>query len=210
MKKIIMVRHGESVTNVSRVFTGQLDVPLTETGREQARRMAEYMDKYHVDKIYASPLDRAVDTAQTIAIRQNCTVETNDAIMEINAGLWQGITFGEIAENYPQTYQVWRTDIGSAAPEGGETCVQLYDRVTGFLQKVLQEPEETVCLVCHAIPIRMMESYIEAGSLKAAQQIPWVPNASVTVYGYDGDFHAVEWGTCEYLGDLLTNLPKTI
>lgn len=210
MKTIIMVRHGQSESNVQKTFTGQLNAPLTQTGREQARLMAEYLDKYHVDKIYTSSLQRAVDTACAIAQRQNCPVEKCDAIKEIYSGCWQGLTFDQIAEKYPQTYQGWRMDIGNATPDGGETCRMTYDRVTGFFEKVLTEPEETVCLVCHAIPIRMMESYIKAGCVEAAQEISWVPNASVTVYQYDGAFYEVERGTCEYLGDLLTNLPKNI
>ena len=210
MKTIIMVRHGQSESNVLKTFTGQLDAPLTQIGQQQARLMAEYLDKYHVDKIYASSLQRAVDTADAIAKRQNCSMVACDAIKEIYSGCWQGLTFDEIAEKYPQTYQVWRTDIGNATPEGGETCAQIYDRVTTFFQKLLTESEETVCLVCHAIPIRMMESYIKGSSVAAAQEISWVPNASVTVYEFDGMFHEVERGTCEYLGELLSNLPKNI
>lgn len=210
MKTIIMVRHGQSESNVKKTFTGQLNAPLTEAGREQARRMARYLDKYRVDKIYVSSLERAVETAQPIALRQNCPMEKRDELMEINSGLWQGLTFTEIAEKYPQTYEVWRSDIGKTTPEGGETCRELYDRVTEFFKKVLAMPEETLCLVCHATPIRMMESYIRANSVAGAQEIPWVPNASVTVYEYDGQFRQVERGTCDFLGDLCTNLPKTI
>ena len=210
MKTIIMVRHGQSESNVKKTFTGQLDAPLTEAGREQARRMARYLDKYKVDKVYASSLERAVETAQAIADRQNCPMETCDELMEINSGLWQGLTFTEIAEKYPQTYKVWRTGIGKAAPEGGETCKQLYDRVTAFFKKVLEESEETICLVCHATPIRMMESFILAGSADGAQEISWVPNASVTVYEYDGKFTEIERGTCDFLGELCTSLPKSI
>lgn len=210
MKTVILVRHGESVTNVHKMFTGQLDVPLTDTGRRQAQLMAEYLDKYRVDKIYASSLSRAVDTAKYIAQRQECPVEKCDALMEINSGLWQGETFLEIAEKFPQTYKIWRSDIGKATPEGGETCRELYTRVTEILKKILREPEETVCLVCHAIPIRMMESFILCGNIDGAQQIPSVPNASVTVYTYDGVFREVERGTCDYLGELCTTLPKTI
>ncbi len=210
MKTIIMVRHGQSESNVKKTFTGQLNAPLTDAGREQARRMAGYLDKYQVDKIYASSLDRAAETAQAIALRQNCPMEKRDELMEINSGLWQGLTFDEIAEKYPDTYRVWRENIGLATPDGGETCEQLYDRVTAFLEKVLEEPEETVCLVCHATPIRMMESFILSGSADEAQKITWVPNASVTVYAYDGQFREVERGTCDFLGELCTNLPKTI
>lgn len=210
MKTIIMVRHGQSESNVKKTFTGQLNAPLTEAGREQARRMARYLDQYRVEKIYVSSLERAVETAQPIALRQNCPVEKRDELMEINSGLWQGLTFAEIAEKYPQTYEAWRTDIGKATPEGGETCEELYARVTAFFEKVLEEPEETVCLVCHATPIRMMESFILAGSADGAQEISWVPNASVTVYEYDGQFREIERGTCDFLGELCTNLPKTI
>lgn len=210
MKTVIMVRHGESATNVRKVFTGQLDAPLTEAGRQQANLVAQYLDKFRVDKIYVSSLERAVETAQAIAGRQNCPMEKCDALKEINSGAWQGLTFGEIAENYPENYQVWKNNIGLATPDGGETCKQLYERVTAFLEKVLTEPKETVCLVCHATPIRMMESYIRGGCVTGAQEIPWVPNASVTVYAYNGQFREVERGTCDFLGKLCTNLPKTI
>ncbi len=210
MKTIIMVRHGESETNVRKVFTGQLDTPLTEIGREQACRMAQYLDKYQVNKIYTSSLGRAVTTAQAIADRQNCPLETSDGLKEINSGLWQGLTFAEIAERYPQNYRIWKENIGYATPEKGETCRQLYDRVTAFFKKVLTQQEETVCFVCHATPIRMMESYIRCGGVDDAQEISWVPNASVTVYQYDGVFHEVERGSCDFLGDLRTDLPKTI
>lgn len=210
MKRIIMVRHGQSETNVRKVFTGQLDVPLTSIGQEQARLMALYLDKYKVDKLYVSPLQRAVDTAKPIAERQNCPQEQTDALKEINSGKWQGLSFEEIAEKYPHTYEAWRSDMGSAEPDGGETCHQLYDRVTAFFEELLESPEQTVCLVCHATPIRMMESYIRGGSPAAAQEISWIPNASVTVYDYDGAFHIVERGTCDFLGDLTSNLPKSI
>lgn len=210
MKTIIMVRHGESQTNVRKVFTGQLNAPLTDGGRQQAKLMAQYLDAYKVDKIYASSLDRAVETAQAIALRQKCPVEKRDELMEIHSGLWQGLTFTEIAERYPQNYALWKENIGQATPEEGETCAQLYRRVTTFFESVLAGKEETVCLVCHATPIRMMESFIRAGSVDRAQEIPWVPNASVTVYQFDGGFREIERGTCDFLGDLRTNLPKTI
>ena len=207
MKTIILIRHGQSQTNVQKVFTGQLDADLTDAGRVQAQRMAEYVDKYPVEKLYVSSLQRAIHTAEAIARRQNCPVEKRDELMEINSGLWQGLTFVQIAEKFPDTHMAWKTDIDNAAPDGGETVRQLYDRVTAFLNKVLAGPEQTVCFVCHATPIRMMESYILS---KPAQEIPWVPNASVTAYTYDGSFQCIERGTCDFLGSLSSNLPKNI
>ncbi|MBE6934362.1 MAG: histidine phosphatase family protein [Ruminococcaceae bacterium] len=210
MKTIILVRHGQSETNVQKVFTGQIDAPLTELGRKQAQLMAEYVDQYHVDKIYVSPLQRAVDTANAIAQRQGCMTVKCDALMEINAGAWQGLSFEEIGERFPRSYANWRADIGAAAPENGETCAQLYTRVTHLFEELLHGEVESFCLVAHATPIRMIESYISGRGVAAAQEIPWVPNASVTVYRYDGDFHTVVQGACDFLGELQTNLPKSI
>ena len=210
MKTIILVRHGESETNVQKVFTGQIDAPLTPLGHRQAQLMAQYLDNYHIDKIYVSPLKRAVDTASALAQRQHCPVEKKEALKEIYAGVWQGLTFAEIAERYPATYQNWLGDFGNAMPEEGESCQSLYQRVTVFMDKVLTEREETVCFVCHATPIRMLESHICGQSASAAQNISWVPNASVTIYEYDGVFRCVKRGCCDYLGDLSTNLPQSI
>ncbi len=208
MRTFIMVRHGQSETNVKKAFTGQIDAPLTDMGREQAQRMAAYVNQYKVDKIYASSLDRAVETASYIARTQNCPIERCDALREINAGVWQGLTFEEVSRRYPHTHRDWKENFDTAAPDGGETCEQVYRRVTQWFEEILlHTSEETVCMVSHAIPIRMMEKYILN---IPAQEIPWAPNASVTVYTYDGTFHPVVRGYSDHLGDMQTNLPKNI
>ena len=66
MKTIILVRHGESQTNVQKVFTGQLNAALTEKGKTQAQLMAQYVDRYKVEKIYVSSLQRAVKAELTM------------------------------------------------------------------------------------------------------------------------------------------------
>lgn len=211
MKTIILVRHGESETNVQKVFTGQLDTPLTEAGRLQADLMAKYLDRYQIQKVYASPLQRATDTARAIVKRQDCSLEMRESLKEIYAGLWEGFPFDVIAERYSEEYQIWKTDFKNAHPVGGESCAAVFQRAKALLQELLENTNErTVCVVTHAIPIRMIESDIECGTIDRAQDISWVPNASVTIYQYDGDFHRVLRGYCDYLGGLSTNLPKSI
>ena len=211
MKTIILVRHGESQTNLSKQFTGQLDIPLTKLGTQQAERMAVYVDRFKIDRIYASSLSRAYETALAIVRRQNCSIEKCDSFWEINAGKWHGLTFDEISSRYPDTYKVWKEDLAAAHPDGGESTQELYDRVTSKFEKIITETnDQVICIVTHATPIRMMESYIMSKSLKYAQDIPWVPNASTSVYQYDGHFTTVSRGYCDYLGDILTNLPINI
>lgn len=211
LKTIILVRHGQSTTNLQKVFTGQLNASLTPMGIEQAERMARYVSQYPVEKVYASSLQRAVDTAAPICRMFNCPLEVNSDFWEINAGAWQGLTFEEVAERYPDTYAVWRQDFGNARPDGGESCKEVYDRVIrAFCHIVENTPEDVVCIVTHAIPIRMIESYIAYGCADAASKMPWVPNASVTVYTYDGAFHLQKQGVSDFLDDLQSNLPQTI
>lgn len=211
MKTVILVRHGQSTTNVQKVFTGQLNADLTPMGIEQAARMARYVAQYPVEKVYASSLQRAVDTAAPICQMLGCPMETTADFWEINAGLWQGLSFEEVAERYPESYAVWHQDFGKARPDGGESCKELYDRVVKTFRRIVEDTsEEVVCIVSHAIPIRMIQCYIAYGSVEAASQMPWVPNASVTVYTYDGAYHLQKQGVSEFLGEMQTNLPKTI
>ena len=211
MKTIILIRHGESETNLTKQFTGQLDIPLTKLGKQQAERMAVYLDNYKIDKIYASSLSRAYETAMAIVRRQNCPIEKSESFWEINAGCWHGLTFDEIISRYPDTYKVWKENLAEAHPDGGESTQALYDRVTSKFKQIIDKTDDQViCIVAHATPIRMIESYIMGNDLKFAQEISWVPNASTSVYQYDGDFTTICRGYCDYLGDMLTNLPKTI
>ena len=211
LKTVILVRHGQSTTNVQKAFTGQLDAALTPMGIAQAERMAQYVAQYPVEKVYASSLQRAMDTAAPICRMLSCPMEINDDLREIYAGLWQGLSFEEIEEFYPDSYALWRQDFGKARPDGGESCKELYDRVVRIFRHIVENTaEEVVCIVSHAIPIRMIQCYIAYGSVTDAAKMPWAPNASVTVYGYDGAFHLQEQGISDFLGEMQTNLPKTI
>ncbi len=211
MKTIILVRHGESETNLTKKFTGQLDIELTDRGRKQAELMAQYIDRFNVDVIYASDLKRASDTAEAIRVRQGCELVKTKAFREINAGEWHGKTFEDISKKYSETYGTWKENIAKAFLNGGESCVELYDRVVCEFKKVVEESElETICIVSHATPIRMMESYMSGKGIDMAQELSWVPNASVSIYSYDGEYKTVNRGCCEFLGDMLTNLPRSI
>ena len=196
---------------MEKVFTGQLNAALTPIGIEQAERMARYVAKYPVEKVYVSSLQRAVDTAKPICRILGCPMEAADTLRELYAGVWQGLSFEEIAERYPDSYAVWRQDIGAAHPDGGESCKELYERVIKTFRYILENSrEKVICIVSHAIPIRMIESYITYGNVDGAAKMPWVPNASVTVYDYDGQFHLQEQGVSDFLEEMQTNLPKTI
>ena len=121
------------------------------------------------------------------------------------------MTFDDIETLYPENYSDWKSNIGIGKPDGGESCAELYNRVVSKFYDIINHSEyNTICIVTHATPIRMMESYMFGNSVDYAKDIAWVPNASISIYQYDGNFHTLKRGFCDYLGDKVTNLPKNI
>lgn len=213
MKTLILVRHGESAANGKGFFAGQLDIPLSDRGKEQARRVADYIKKnYHVDKIYSSDLSRAYDTAKAIAETVGLEIETEEKLREIYSGDWQGRTFDELQEQYADTYGVWLTDIGNAVCPNGETVKELYQRIFFAVSKIAKENrEKTIVVVTHATPIRALCCRMKGFSVKEMKNVPWVSNASLTVLQFEEDeFSLVEEDVCEHLSDLKTRFPSNV
>jgi len=97
---IIMVRHGFSISNELKRFTGNIDSPLNELGKKQAEMAAEYLKDFKINKIYSSDLCRAYDTAELIAMYHNLEVMKDKKLREIYAGEWENKTFEYIASVY--------------------------------------------------------------------------------------------------------------
>jgi broad specificity phosphatase PhoE len=210
---LIVVRHGQSEGNVAQRFIGQGETALSATGREQARRTAQFLKDYPITKIYASDLSRAFDTAKPTAEMHRLEIEKTVALREIFAGDWEGELFAELNDKFPESYGVWRRDVGNAHPENGESVAALFERVNGFVAKtVAAHRGECVALFTHATPVRMMAAEWYGYSLEGASRVPFCPNASVSIVEYedDGSHHIVYYGYDEHQGELSSRLPKSI
>ena len=139
MTTLIVVRHGQSVSNLEKRFTGQFETPLTELGHEQAEATARYLDGFRIDRIYASDLSRAMDTARHTAVRQGLEVIPEKGFREIDAGLWETKEYGFLWNTYRESYDKWLHDIGRAHPDGGESVLELSARVLAALDRVVSE-----------------------------------------------------------------------
>ena len=137
MTRLIIVRHGESETNKQKVFTGQLDIGLSEIGKKQAELVEKYLKAYKIDKIYSSDLKRAYDTALPTAKSKGIKIQTSKNLREIYAGKWEGMSFNNIQNEYPDTYSVWRNDIGKAVCDGGESVKELKERVEKEVSRII-------------------------------------------------------------------------
>ena len=95
---LIMIRHGQSITNLTKVFTGQLDTDLTELGKLQAELAAKALKGTHIDKMYSSDLKRTVETALPTAKDHELNIIPDPRLREIYAGVWEGLDFEAIRE----------------------------------------------------------------------------------------------------------------
>lgn len=214
MTKIIFVRHGQSVGNLEERFYGHCDGALTEKGREQARRAAEYLKDTHIDVAYASDLIRAFETGKIVAEPHGLELIPDRELRELYAGEWENMKFGDLPVRFPESIRVWVTDIGNAHPDGGESVRELYERISRAVWRIAEENEgKTVLIATHATPIRTLTCEWNGKAIEEMQNIDWVKNASVTIVNYDTASHttAVElYDEASFMGDMITALPKSV
>jgi probable phosphoglycerate mutase len=149
--RIIAVRHGETAWNVAARIQGQLDVGLNDTGRWQARRIGEALAGEQISAVYSSDLGRAHQTAQSIAEVTGVEVVPEEGLRERSFGIFEGKTFDEIKETWPDHANNWRRRVPEwQPPEGGESLLQLRERVTRTLQSLAaRHPGEQIVVVAH-------------------------------------------------------------
>jgi 2,3-bisphosphoglycerate-dependent phosphoglycerate mutase len=122
MATLVLIRHGESQWNLENRFTGWIDVPLTDKGREEARRAGEKLRGIRFDKAYTSVLQRAIETLDivlSIIGQQHIPVERDRALNERHYGDLQGLNKAETAEKYgKEQVHLWRRSYDIAPPSG--------------------------------------------------------------------------------------------
>lgn len=214
MTKLILVRHGESVGNKLKIFTGHTDLDLTDLGIKQAKAVCEYLEPYHIDKIYSSDLIRARNTALPTAQKRGLNIITSKNLREIYAGSWEKMSFKDIEKNYTDDYYIWKNDIGKAICTNGESVNELKLRVEKEIHRIVYENEgKNIMVVSHGTPIRAMFTVWNNTKIENMKDISWVPNASVSVAEYESpdDIPKITlYGEYGFLGNLKTALPANV
>jgi len=149
--RIIAVRHGETSWNVDARIQGQTDVGLNDTGRRQAQRVGRALAGEPISAVYSSDLERAHETAQSIAQVAGIPVIPHEGLRERSFGMFEGKTFDEIHQTWPDQAQNWRKRIPEwQPPEGGESLLELRARVTRTLEELAsRHPGQQIVVVAH-------------------------------------------------------------
>ena len=148
--RIIAVRHGETAWNRDTRIQGHTDIALSDKGRWQAERLALALRDEPIAAFYASDLSRAFDTASTTARAHGKPVQAHRGLRERAFGRFEGLTWAEIEAHHPEDALSWRKRVPDFAPPGGESLLQLRERVVAAVDEIAaRHPGEQLMLVVH-------------------------------------------------------------
>src|SRR6218665_561659 len=192
--RIFAIRHGETAWNRETRIQGQLDIPLNDRGLAQARRVAHALAGEPLAAVYTSDLARARQTAEAIAAETGRPLQLDPGLRERAFGRFEGQTWAEIGERWPEDARRWRKREVDFAPGGGETLTVFYARCIDAVERLARAPPgEAIVIVAHG---GVMDCLYRAGSrlpLQAARS--WtLGNATINRLLYsDVGFRLVGW-----------------
>lgn len=150
VKTLYLIRHGHTVGGDEKRYKGSIDVPLSEKGIEQMRRISEFFKGISLSAVYSSPLSRALKSADIIAEPYGLRPVVVSDLRERSFGIWEGMSFNEIKERYPEEFEAWAANPLKYSPIEGESTIEVRDRVARVLEDILSNHgNEKIAIVAH-------------------------------------------------------------
>ena len=191
---LLLVRHGVTEHTLDKRFSSGLggsNPGINDEGRAQVRATADWLAPLAegIDVVIASPVRRTHESAEILGARLGRPVLTEDGLAEMEFGSWDGLTFAQIQERYPDELDAWLGSLDQA-PGGGESFRVVEKRVLASLERLLSEyAGRTVLAVSHVTPIKVLVAHALGAPLDAVFRMELAP-ASVTVLSFFADGHA--------------------
>ncbi len=178
---VLLVRHGQTRSNVTGHYMGWSEEDLDEVGYSQARKLASRLAGLPVASIYTSPLKRAYTTASIIAEPYGLQVKPLDDLIEIKLGDWQGLHESEIAQRWPELWQQSRIDPSRLTMPHGESFGQVAERaVRAFETVVAASQGQPAVIVTHDIVVKIVVSYVLGATYSIYRRFN-IDNAALSV-----------------------------
>ncbi len=186
MLRLYFMRHGETVWNTERRYQGMTDIELSEEGLRQAECAAKRFKNIRIDKIYASPLKRAMKTAEKIAAEKGLEIISEDDFREIHFGEWEGKTVPELTEKYGESYTNFIREPHKYGFPGEGSVENVINRIKPGIDKLIAEDEGNVLIVSHGGIIRLMIMYIMGLDSSWFTKM-WINNTGVSIVEIKND-----------------------
>jgi 2,3-bisphosphoglycerate-dependent phosphoglycerate mutase len=200
--KLFCVRHGETFYNLSGRIQGQGDSELSPLGQRQCQAVAEVLGTLAIDAIIASPLRRAIDSAQCVADTLNMSVQVDPRLMEIHAGIFQGLCWDEIDRRFPAEAALWRSQDPDYRIPQGESRHDLMHRARDAFCAIREAGYRQAIVVAHGGSL--------SGAFKALLEIPAgrnpfsLDNGSISTAVWEKDFRLLSLNERGHLHDDLS------
>ncbi|MBF0338501.1 MAG: histidine phosphatase family protein [Nitrospirae bacterium] len=150
---VYLLRHGRTIGDNERRYKGHTDVPLSQEGISQAARSARYIKKHAatgIQCLYCSDLSRTIESAEMIGKPFNLRPITVEGLRERHFGRWEGMTFDEVSQTYPQAFELWAKNPLAFSPIDGESTLDVSARVMPVLYDIIEgHKNEAIVIVAH-------------------------------------------------------------
>jgi phosphoserine phosphatase len=151
--KLILVRHGETLSNRENRVQGITDLDLSDYGRMQAERLAESLKSEPIERIVSSPLKRACETARAISRFHGAMIEADHNLQEMNHGDFENLTINELRERHKSILGQWDVDPASVIMPNGESLHGLQKRAWGAIEGIIKTARNSI-VVTHNMTIK--------------------------------------------------------
>ena len=159
MGKIFLIRHGRTVWNEERRCQGITDIPLSQEGIEEARRLRERLRDERIDIAFSSPLKRALETARIILDGRDIELIIREELRELDFGRFEGMIFREALEKFPDIAEKWANHSPDVKFPGGEGIEDIHKRLKPVAEE-LASLNKTALVVSHGGVIRSILCHI--------------------------------------------------
>jgi len=189
--RLYVIRHGATPLTTEDRFSGAANVFLSEEGQAQVERLSQRLSDDNIAAIYASPLDRTMETANILATPHGLTPVPRDGLREISHGHWEGMTRKYVEENFSEEYMSWEADPFTFAPKEGESGISVLARALPVIREIVVNHEDkNVVVVSHKATIRLLLSSLlgfdERGYRDRLDQAP----ACLNILDFKDSVHA--------------------
>jgi broad specificity phosphatase PhoE len=184
---VLLVRHGQTNSNINNFYVGRSDEDLNEAGYDQASRLSFRLSSLPVRSVYTSPLQRTRTTAAILAEPHGLIPAVVDDLIEVNLGDWQGLYTTEIKQGWPEVWRQWRIDPSSVTVPGGESLTQVTERAIRALHRVVASHQgEVTAIVTHEIIVKVLVAHVLGAPNRIYRRFD-INNASLSVVRIAGD-----------------------
>lgn len=193
--ELYIVRHGETIWNAKKLLQGRTDIELNENGRLLAKLTGEALANTHFDKIYASPLCRAYETAALIAGDRQIPIIKHDALKELSFGDWEGQNMSMLLKDDSQKFKYFFKEPHLfEATTNGESLEALCARASNFMTTVI-EPEaehcERIMIVAHGAINKALMMHIKGHEMKYFWTGGLQKNCNVIIVDYHENHYTI-------------------